>query len=48
LAGEAGVPCQPIGTVGGERLVIGPIAVGVEVSQRAWTTGLAVALGREG
>jgi phosphoribosylformylglycinamidine synthase len=47
LAEESGVPWAGIGTVGGERLVIGPIDIALRQAQVAWEDGLAVALGWE-
>lgn len=42
------VPCVRLGTVGGDRLRIGPIDVELEVAEGAWSSGLANALAGEG
>jgi phosphoribosylformylglycinamidine synthase II len=42
------VPCVRLGTVGGNRLVIGPIEVGLDEARAAWSAGLANALAGEG
>jgi len=47
-AGAAGVSCARLGMVGGDRLVIGPIDVGLADAEQAWTSGLADALAGEG
>jgi phosphoribosylformylglycinamidine synthase len=43
----ADIPCVRLGTVGGERLVIGPVDVGLEEARAIWSTGLARALAGE-
>jgi len=47
-ADGSGVPCVRLGTVGGERLLIGPVDVGLEEAQARWLSGLADALAGEG
>jgi phosphoribosylformylglycinamidine synthase len=42
------MPCVRLGTVGGDRLVIGPIDVGLEEARAVWSSGLADALAGEG
>jgi phosphoribosylformylglycinamidine synthase len=44
----ADVPCVRLGTVGGDRLLLGPIDVGLEEARAAWSAGLAQALAGEG
>jgi phosphoribosylformylglycinamidine synthase len=43
----AGLPCVRLGTVGGQRLVIGPVDVALAEAQAAWSDGLAHALAGE-
>jgi phosphoribosylformylglycinamidine synthase len=43
-AAGADVPCVHLGTVGGERLVIGPVDVGLQQAEAVWSTALADAL----
>jgi phosphoribosylformylglycinamidine synthase len=47
LAEEAGVPWARLGTVGDDRLAIGPIDVALADARAAWDGGLALALGWE-
>ena len=47
LAADAGLPCQQIGVVGGKRLVIDQIDVGIDEAETAWSGGLAEALQME-
>jgi phosphoribosylformylglycinamidine synthase len=47
LADDAGVPWARMGSVGGDRLVIGPIDVVLESAQLVWSRGLAAAIGWE-
>jgi phosphoribosylformylglycinamidine synthase len=47
-AAAATVPCVPLGEVGGDRLVIGPLDVDLAMARVAWTDGLARALAGEG
>jgi phosphoribosylformylglycinamidine synthase len=42
------VPCVRLGTVGGERLIVGPIDVELEAARGRWSTGFANALAGEG
>ncbi len=41
-------PCRRLGTVGGDRLVIGPLDVSLDEAMMAWSGGLADALGGRG
>ena len=43
----AGVPAARLGTVGGGRLVIGPIDIRLDEAREAWSQGLATALAGE-
>jgi len=47
-AAAAGVSCVRLGMVGGDRLIIGPIDVGLADAEGAWVGGLAGALAGEG
>ena len=47
-AASEDIPCIRLGTVGGERLVIGPIDVTLDEAQAVWSSGLARALAGEG
>jgi phosphoribosylformylglycinamidine synthase len=47
-AARAGLPCRRLGTVGGDRLIIGPVDVGLDAAERAWRGGLADALRGKG
>ncbi len=42
------VPCVRLGRVGGDRLTIGPIDIGLEEAEAVWAAGLAKALAGEG
>jgi phosphoribosylformylglycinamidine synthase len=46
-ADGSGVPCVRLGTVGGERLRIGPVDIGLQDAQAIWSAGLANALAGE-
>jgi phosphoribosylformylglycinamidine (FGAM) synthase-like enzyme len=46
-AATAGVACARLGVVGTDRLVIGPLDVGLGQAQAAWSSGLADALAGE-
>jgi hypothetical protein len=43
-AAAAGVPCARLGEAGGDRLIIGPLDVGLGEARAAWSGGLADAL----
>jgi phosphoribosylformylglycinamidine synthase len=47
-ASAAGVPCAPLGVVGGQRLVIGAVDTALDEARAAWSAGLADALAGEG
>ena len=47
-AAEAGVPCAQLGSVGGDRLALGPVDIGLAEAQAVWSAGLARALAGEG
>ncbi len=47
-AAGSDIPCLRLGTVGGDRLVVGPIDVGLAEAEAVWSAGLARALAGEG
>ncbi len=47
-AAEAGVPCAQLGSVGGDRLALGTVDIGLAEAQAVWSAGLARALAGEG
>jgi phosphoribosylformylglycinamidine (FGAM) synthase-like enzyme len=46
-AAAAEVPCARLGVVGGDRLVVGPVDVGLAQAEAVWSSGLADALAGE-